>query len=54
VLVTDFSLRALLTGELAVDEALESGKLRLVGDRDLLEPFVETFRITPTPAGAAS
>jgi DNA-binding HxlR family transcriptional regulator len=54
VLETDFSLRALLTGELSVDEALESGKLRLVGDRDLLEPFVETFRITPTPAGAAS
>jgi DNA-binding HxlR family transcriptional regulator len=54
VLETDFALRALLTGELSVDEALESGKLRLVGDRDLLEPFVETFRITPTQAAAAS
>ena len=54
VLETDFALRALLTGELTLDEALESRKLRLVGDRDLLEPFVETFRITPTPAGAAS
>jgi DNA-binding HxlR family transcriptional regulator len=54
VLDTDFSLRALLTGELGVEEALESGSLRLVGDSDLLEPFVESFRITPAPTGAAS
>jgi len=44
-----------LTGELSADEAIESGRLRLVGDRALLEPFVEAFRIPPVPvtAGAA-
>jgi DNA-binding HxlR family transcriptional regulator len=50
VLETDFALRALLTGELSLDEAVESGRLRLVGDRDLLERFVEVFRIPPAPA----
>jgi DNA-binding HxlR family transcriptional regulator len=52
VLETDFAFRAVLTGELSPDEAVESGRLRLVGDRDLLEPFVEAFRIPPVPAAA--
>ena len=52
VLETDFALRALLTGELSLDGAVESGRLRLVGDRALLEPFVEAFRIPPVPAVA--
>lgn len=52
VLDTDFAFRAVLTGELSPDEAIESGRLRLVGDRALLEPFVEAFRIPPVPAAA--
>ncbi|MGH3035574.1 MAG: SCP2 sterol-binding domain-containing protein, partial [Gaiellaceae bacterium] len=54
VLETDFALRAVLTGELSASEAVESGHLRLGGDRDLLEPFVEVFRIAPAPELAAS
>lgn len=54
VLETDFTLRALLVGELSLGEALDSGSLRLEGDSDLLEPFVEIFRILPAPAAAAS
>ena len=55
VLETDFAFRAVLTGELGAEEAVESGRLRLVGERALLEPFVEAFRIPPMPvtAGAA-
>jgi DNA-binding HxlR family transcriptional regulator len=54
VLETDFSLRAVLAGELDLDQALESGKLRFVGDRKLLERFVEIFRIAPVPASVAA
>lgn len=54
VLETDFSFRAVLTGEVGLEEAVEGGKLRLVGDRELLEPFVEAFRIPPVTAGSAS
>jgi DNA-binding HxlR family transcriptional regulator len=50
VLEMDFAFRAVLTGELDPAEAVESGQLRLAGDRDLLEPFVEAFRIPPVPA----
>src|ERR671918_720095 len=52
VLETDFAFRAVLTGELDPDEAVESGHLRLEGDRALLEPFVEAFRIPPVPVTA--
>lgn len=54
VIETDFALRDVLTGELSAAEAVESGHLRLAGDRDLLEPFVEMFRIVPAPELAAS
>jgi DNA-binding HxlR family transcriptional regulator len=54
VLETDFSFRAVLTGEVSLEEAVESGRLRLVGDRKLLAPFVEAFRIPPVTAVTAS
>jgi DNA-binding HxlR family transcriptional regulator len=54
VLETDFSFRAVLTGEVGLEDALASGRLRLEGDRKLLEPFVEAFRIPPVPLLAAS
>ena len=54
VLETDFGLRAVLTGEVSPAEAVESGRIRLAGERDLLEPFVEMFRIVPVPELAAS
>jgi putative sterol carrier protein len=54
VLETDFGLRAVLTGEVSPAEAVESGRIRLAGERDLLEPFVEVFRIPPVPMLVAS
>lgn len=49
VLETDLTLRLLMTGELSPGEALKSGKVRVSGNRELLERFVEIFRIPPAP-----
>ncbi|MGH3070861.1 MAG: winged helix-turn-helix transcriptional regulator [Gaiellaceae bacterium] len=46
-LEADLRLRRVLSGELHPDEAIESGALRLRGDRELLDRFLEMF---PTPA----
>jgi DNA-binding HxlR family transcriptional regulator/putative sterol carrier protein len=54
VIETDFSLRAVLAGELELDQALESGRLRFSGDRKLLDQFVEVFSIAPVPASVAA
>ena len=54
VLEMDFSFRCVLTGEVSLEEALASGTLRLEGDRKLLEPFVEAFRIPPVTSSAAA
>jgi DNA-binding HxlR family transcriptional regulator len=54
VVESDFSLRSVLAGELELDEAVASGKLRFVGDRKLLERFVEIFSIAPVPASVAA
>lgn len=48
-LETDLTLRRLMTGELRPDEAIESEKVRVAGDRQLLERFVEIFHIPPAP-----
>jgi DNA-binding HxlR family transcriptional regulator/putative sterol carrier protein len=49
-LETDLTLRRLMSGELSPNEAVESGKVRLAGKRELLERFVEIFHIPPAPA----
>jgi DNA-binding HxlR family transcriptional regulator len=47
VLETDSVLRPVLAGETSLDEAIETGLIRFDGDRDLLDRFVEVFRIPP-------
>jgi DNA-binding HxlR family transcriptional regulator/putative sterol carrier protein len=52
VLETDVSLHPLLTGELNPAEAIESGRVRIMGRRKLFERFVEVFHIPPMPVAA--
>ena len=49
-LETDLTLRALMSGELSPGDAVQAGKVRLAGDPELLERFVEIFCIPPAPA----
>jgi DNA-binding HxlR family transcriptional regulator len=53
VIETGPALRALLAGELSPREALAAGAVQLTGDADLLDRFVEIFRIPPPPVPAA-
>ena len=53
VVETDLTLRALMCGELSPREAVKTGKVRLTGSPDLLDRFVEVFRIPPAPVLAA-
>jgi DNA-binding HxlR family transcriptional regulator len=53
VVETDLTLRALMCGELSPAEAIERGKVRLTGEPELLERFVEVFHIPPAPVLAA-
>jgi DNA-binding HxlR family transcriptional regulator len=53
VVETDLTLRALMCGELSPREAVKTGKVRLTGRPDLLDRFVEIFRIPPAPQLAA-
>jgi DNA-binding HxlR family transcriptional regulator/putative sterol carrier protein len=48
-LETDLALRRLMSGELSPRDAVKSGKVRIVGKIDLLERFVEIFRIPSAP-----
>jgi DNA-binding HxlR family transcriptional regulator len=50
VIETQAAFRPMLAGELSPGDAVESGMVRLSGDRDLLTRFVEAFRIPPAPA----
>jgi DNA-binding HxlR family transcriptional regulator len=50
VLETDLRLRSLMSGELSPDEAVRSGQVRVTGNVELLERFVEIFHIPPLPA----
>jgi putative sterol carrier protein len=43
------ALRALMAGEMSPREAIETGSVRLTGDKDLLAWFVEIFHILPAP-----
>jgi DNA-binding HxlR family transcriptional regulator len=49
VIETGPAIRALLASELSPSEAIESGSVRLSGNRDLLARFVEVFHIPPAP-----
>jgi DNA-binding HxlR family transcriptional regulator len=53
VLETDLAIRALMSGELSPGEAVKDGKVRLTGEPELLERFVEVFHIPPAPVLAA-
>lgn len=48
-LETDLALRRLMSGELSPQDAVKSGKVRIVGKIDLLERFAEIFRIPSAP-----
>ena len=50
VLEPGLELRPLLSGELSPDEANESGNVRVTGNRQLLQRFVEVFHIPASPA----
>src|SRR5262245_2463820 len=54
IVETDLGLHSLLTGELDPIEAMEGGRLRVTGDRRLLERLGEVFHIAPAPASADS
>jgi DNA-binding HxlR family transcriptional regulator/putative sterol carrier protein len=49
VLESELPLNPLLSGELDPAEAIESGRVRVKGQRRLLDRFVEIFRIPPLP-----
>jgi DNA-binding HxlR family transcriptional regulator len=49
VVETDLTLHPLLTGELDPSEALDSGRVRITGRRELLDRFVDVFHIPPLP-----
>jgi DNA-binding HxlR family transcriptional regulator/putative sterol carrier protein len=53
VVETDLTLRALMCGELSPAEAVKQGNVRLEGKAELLDRFVEIFRIPPAPQLAA-
>ena len=53
VVETDLTLRALMCGELSPAEAVKQGNVRLAGKAELLDRFVEIFRIPPAPQLAA-
>lgn len=50
VIDTGPALKALMSGEMSPDEALENGSIRVAGDCALLARFVEVFHLAPTPA----
>jgi DNA-binding HxlR family transcriptional regulator/putative sterol carrier protein len=51
-LETDLTLGLLMAGELEPAEAVEAGRVRIAGKRELLDRFVELFRIPPAPLSA--
>jgi putative sterol carrier protein len=54
VLESDLPLLPLLNGQLEPAEAMEGGRIRVTGDRRLLERFVEVFHIPPVPEPLAA
>jgi hypothetical protein len=43
------ALKALISGEVSPDEALENGSICITGERALLTRFVEVFHLAPAP-----
>ena len=54
VLETGAELRALLAREIGPSEAVAGGSVRLTGDPNLLERFVEVFHIPPPPSAISA
>jgi len=54
VLEAGLEVRGLMAAEVSPSEALASGAVKVTGDPELLERFVEAFHITPGPAKAAA
>jgi DNA-binding HxlR family transcriptional regulator len=54
VLESDLPLLPLLNGQLEPAEAIERGRIRVTGNRRLLERFVEVFHIPPVPEPVAA
>src|SRR5262245_25594299 len=54
VLESDLPLLPLLNGQLQPGDAIECGRIRVTGDRGLLERFVEVFHIPPLPEPLAA
>lgn len=50
VIETGPAIKALMTGEVTPAQAIRTKSVRLIGDRRLLDRFVEVFRIAPMPA----
>ena len=48
------ALKALMAGDIAPEEARQSGMIRATGKQDLLARFVEIFRIAPGPCSVRS
>ncbi|HEY4347100.1 MAG TPA: winged helix-turn-helix transcriptional regulator [Gaiellaceae bacterium] len=53
VIETDPILRAVMAGEVTADHAVELGRLRFQGDRNLLERFFDLFKLPPPVRPAA-
>jgi DNA-binding HxlR family transcriptional regulator len=51
-LETDLTLGLLMAGELEPAEAVDTGRVRIAGKRELLDRFVELFRIPSAPLPA--
>jgi DNA-binding HxlR family transcriptional regulator/putative sterol carrier protein len=54
VLDTDLTIRSLMSGDLTPEDAIQSGKLRVTGDRELLDRFVDVFHIPRTPVAVTA
>jgi DNA-binding HxlR family transcriptional regulator len=52
VIETDQTLRSMMSGEISPEDAVEAGRMRVTGDRDLLARFAELFRLPPPVAAA--
>ena len=52
IIETGPALKGLMAGELTPAEALQSGSVRVAGNPELLEAFVNLFRIDPKPVHA--
>ena len=50
VIELDMSLKALISGDVSPADALADGRVRVTGDPELLDQFVEVFRMPKLPS----